>query len=63
MHRTGRTGEIVDLVNFKKNRIDDIVPYELKIQVCEQILDIPFMSSEEVVHANNFSPAGKKLPA
>ena len=54
--RRGGTGEIVDLINFQPDRMDDVVPDQLEVWLAEQMADIGLLAREEIVEANDIMP-------
>ncbi len=46
-------GEVVDLINFKKQRVCDIVADQLEIVFVEQMIDVGLLAGEEVIHADD----------
>ena len=57
MHRRGRASEVVDLVNFQENRLDNVVPDELKPGVPEMVHQILLPPREEVIHHDHAVPS------
>ena len=51
VHWRGRTCHVVDFINFEKNRVDNIVPHQLKVGFVEQVRHVLLCASEKVVHA------------
>lgn len=54
MRRTGRTSQVINLVNLDIERIDDVVMNQLEILVADPMLDVLLPASEEIVGDNNF---------
>lgn len=57
MHRRGGAGEVVDLVNFQENRLDDVVPDELEPGVAEVVHQVVLPPREEVIHHDHAVPS------
>src|SRR5262245_37464879 len=51
------TGEVVDLIDFKPQRMRDIVADEFKVRLVQQMLDVRLLAGEEVVNANDIIAA------
>ncbi len=44
---------MVDLINFQKNGLDDVMADELEIGLIQKVSDVVFASSEEVIKADD----------
>ena len=53
MPRCCRTRQIVNLVNFQKDRIDDIMPNQLEIRQAEKMTNVRLLARKEIVDTNN----------
>ena len=53
MARGGRAGEVVDLVHFQPERMDDVVPQQFEVGLREQVGDVRLLTREEVVDADH----------
>ena len=51
--RCGRAGEVVDLVDLDLVRIDHVVADELEVRATDEMLDVGFLTREEVVEADH----------
>jgi len=49
----GGAGEVVDFVDFQKQRLDDVVPQELEIRTFQQMGDVGFLAGEKVIGADD----------
>jgi len=49
----GRAGEVKDIINLKKDRLGDIVAYQLEVVLANQMCDIFLAPSEEIVQADD----------
>ena len=54
--RSGRAGEIVDLVNLQPDRDRHIMPNQLEIGAAQQVSYIAFLAGKEVVEADDIMP-------
>jgi hypothetical protein len=54
--RRGGAGEIVNLVDFERDRMRDVMPHELEVGLAEQMVDVRLLAGEEVVEANHIMP-------
>jgi hypothetical protein len=63
MNRTGWASQVIDLVNFQENGIDNVVPDKLEAGMIQQVLDISLMAGEVVIQANHLLSFPNKLPA
>ena len=54
MNGRSRTREIVNLVNFEKNRFGYIVPNQFKKMIVHQMQNIFLSAREKIVETNNF---------
>src|SRR3954468_23870963 len=61
--RRGRTGEIIDLVHFDKQRVRYIMPHRLEMRVAEQDGDVVLTSGEVIVDAEYVVTLGAQLLA
>jgi hypothetical protein len=52
--RRGRACQIIDTVDLKLERVDDIVAHEFKTGITNEMLDIGFPTSEEVIETDDF---------
>ena len=48
-----RAGEVIDLVHFEPERVDDVVADELEVAPAEQMGDVRLLAGEEVVDADH----------
>ena len=55
--RTCRAGEIVDLVDLDIERKADVVAHKLEARMTSEVIDVAFVTSEEVVDAQHFIAA------
>ena len=53
MGRRCRTRQIVNLIDFHLERIDDIVPDQLKLRVLEEVSNILPSTGEEIVETQD----------
>lgn len=53
MHGRGGAGEVVDLVDFDEDGIDDVVAYELEVGVADPVREVGFGAGEEVVERDH----------
>src|SRR5690606_8027606 len=53
MDRGSGAGEVVDLINFNFERVDDVVADELEVRVAHQVLHILLSAGKKVVHADH----------
>ena len=53
MHRRGRAGQIVDLVDLHIERKGHVVPHQLEAWVVEQMRDVGASAGEEIVDAQD----------
>jgi len=51
--RRSRTRKVIDLIDLEKDRLGDIVPYQLEPMIVQQIRDILLAASEEIIETNN----------
>ena len=51
-------GEVVDFIDFQPDRVGDVVADEFKIFVVQQMDDIGFLRSEEVVETDDIMSLG-----
>ncbi|GLT71057.1 hypothetical protein SLA2020_431000 [Shorea laevis] len=57
MHRGGRASEVVDLVNFQENRLDDVVSDEFEPGIPEVVNQVVLPPREEVIHHDHAVPS------
>lgn len=57
MHRRGRASEVVDLVNFQENRLDDVVSDEFEPGIPEVVNQVVLPPREEVIHHDHAVPS------
>jgi hypothetical protein len=50
-------GQVVDLVHLEQDGVDDIMPYQLKVGLVEEVRDVVLRSSEEIIHADDLDAA------
>jgi hypothetical protein len=60
MHGRGRTGEIVDLIDFEINRKRDVVPDQFEALVAEKMFDVALGASEKIIKAEHIGAAGQQ---
>ena len=60
VHRRGRTGEIVDLVDLDAQRLGDVVADQLELRRAEMMLDVAFGAGEEIVDADDLVAIGNQ---
>ena len=60
MARCGRTSQVVDLIDFQPERMDDVVPDQLEVRPGEQMADIGLLTGEEIVEADDVVPLGNR---
>ena len=60
VHRAGRAGQVVDLVNFEVQRKRHVVANELEARVVVQVLKVALAAGEQVVSANHVVAALKQ---
>ena len=53
MAGSGGAGQIVNLIHFQKQRIDDVVPDHFEVRLVQQVSHIGFLTREKVIDANN----------
>lgn len=53
MNGRGGAGEMVDLVNFQEERLDDVVSNELEPRISEMVSDVLLSAGEEIIHYNH----------
>src|ERR1044071_1154 len=63
MNRRGRTSEIINLVNFKQDRLNDIVAQQLEARVAEKMKDVFASPREEIVQADDLVPVQQQALA
>ena len=56
MRRRGRTREVVDLIHFELERVDDVVPDKLETRMGQQVRDVRFLPGKEIVDTNDLVP-------
>ncbi len=56
----GRASEVINLVDFEKNRLDYVVPNEFEIRLIKQMGDVGLLAGEEVIQANHIVPSFDK---
>ena len=56
----GGAGQVINLVDFKIQRKGDVVPDEFKSGVVQNVFNVAFAASEEVVGTNHFVAARKQ---
>uniref|UniRef100_A0A2P2M447 Uncharacterized protein n=1 Tax=Rhizophora mucronata TaxID=61149 RepID=A0A2P2M447_RHIMU len=61
MDRRCGASQVVDLINFQQNRLDDIVSNELKSRIPKQMHQVFFPSGEKVINHDNLIPARDQL--
>ena len=50
VNRTGRTGQIINLVALHVDILQDVMSYKLKIRILHQMANIIFLPGKQVVH-------------
>jgi len=58
--RRSRTRKVIDLIDLEKDRLGDIVPYQLEPMIVQQIRDILFTARKEIIKANDIVAVGQK---
>lgn len=53
MRRRCRTGQMVNLIHFDEQRIDDVMVNELEVLVTEPMLDVTLATGKKVVRNDN----------
>ncbi len=53
MDRGGRAGQVVDLIDFQVDRVDDVVTDAFKVRISKEMTDIVLASGKEVVEAED----------
>jgi len=62
MDRGGRASEMVDLVHFQEERLNDVMSDEFEIGIPEMVHHVFFPSCEEIVnHNHGVSPANQPI--
>lgn len=56
----GRTGQIIDFVNFDVERKRHVVADDFEIGIIHQVKDVIFAACIEIIHTDDFMPFGKK---
>ena len=63
MRRRCGAGEIVDLIDLKKNRMHHIVTNEFKIRVRQKMNDVVFLAGEKIIEADDIVALGDEAIA
>src|SRR5439155_23272531 len=53
MNRRGRTGQVIDLIDFKQDRLDHVMTKQFKTAIVQQVRHILSPPGEKVVKAND----------
>ena len=53
MRWAGRTSQVIDLVDFKEQRVDDVVVEQFKVLMVDPVFYVSLSSREEVVRHND----------
>jgi hypothetical protein len=56
VRRRRRAGEIVNPVDLKLKRVDNIVPHKLEVGISKKMLDVGLATGEEIIKADDFVP-------
>ena len=60
VHRRGRAGQVVDLVDFHEQREGDVVAHQLELRMGQQVDHVVAGAGEEVVDAEHRVPVGQQ---
>ena len=55
-----RTGEVVDLIHFQVDGVDDVVTDAFKVRISQEMADVVLAAGEEVVEAQDLLPLGEQ---
>lgn len=61
MNRRRRTGQMIDLIDFKQNRFNNIMSNELKPRIAKTVNKVFFPPGKEIINNNNLITPLKKL--
>jgi hypothetical protein len=53
VHGRGRAGEMIDLVHFREERVNNVMAGEFEIRIPQKVTDIVFCPAEKIVQAEN----------
>jgi hypothetical protein len=56
VHGRGWAGQVIDLVHFQQQLLHNVVAYQLKVCLAQQVCHVLLAASEEVVHADHLTP-------
>jgi hypothetical protein len=51
-----RAGKVIDTIDLKLERVDDVVANEFEAGIPQEVLDIGLATGEEIIEANDFMP-------
>jgi len=51
-----RTGQVIDPLYFQKDRLGDVMAYQLEAVIIHEMDDIPFVAGKEIVEAEHLMP-------
>ncbi|RHN81115.1 hypothetical protein MtrunA17_Chr1g0195531 [Medicago truncatula] len=57
MNRRSRTSKMIDLINFKKKRLNDVVSNKLKSRITKMMHNVLFSTGEEIINNNHTIPS------
>lgn len=63
MDGRGRTGQVIDLINFEQDGFDHVMAEQLKAVVVQQVLDVSSAPSKKIVQTNDFVPFNEQALA